>query len=111
MTTPADGQVDLEWAAVKEQIHHLVSNLYQRIGFSEIGSSRSEFPIYDLGHPNRGFTTYPRVLVLSGLENCEFDTSDSEITRLKANIGAPTLLEQLHTAITAYLDSDNNLHP
>lgn len=98
--------MDLAWPAAKDQMSRLVSDLYQRIGFLDVGSARPPIPIHDFGHPHRGFETFPEVLTLRGLEDCKFDEAG-----LKARIPAPRLLEQLHTAISEYLNSDPRLHP
>ncbi len=112
-------EIDIFWPGSKENFHKLLMELYQKIGFSSIGSSRAMIKIYDLGHPNRGFTTFPRTIRLSGLEDCEYDESNikgypefgvSGTIGLKASIRAPTLLEQLYNIINLYLNSDEKLH-
>lgn len=100
-------QVELVWWGAKEQLRNVVTELYQKAGSYEL-----PFPIYDLGHPSRPFINFPTVLTLRNLEDSVLDDTrvkeDSQhgSYRLTANIGASTLLEQLHDAIEAYLNTD-----
>ena len=103
MATQTDKQVNVLWPAAKEQLAELVTDVYRKIGYLDVKSPKPLFPIYDLGHPNRGLTDFPKILTLSEFESCNPVHGASEIPSLKVEISAQKLLGQLHQSIIRYL--------
>ena len=100
-------EVELLWKfQTKDNMATLVGELYGQA--NEYGG----VPIYDFGHPNRGFETFQQIVTISDLKDSRFYDTIFETLGLEAKIDASSLLKQLGKVMKDYLDSDpENLKP